>query len=123
MPKANVSVVVQDNSGKTVLYWYDPMTPGQKFDKPGKSPFMDMQLEPKYAEKNSANDGNSEDGGVKISSQTMQNLGIRLEKVTIKSFGDSLSTFILGTNPYSWFCGAIISARCGRPCEQRSENS
>jgi Cu(I)/Ag(I) efflux system membrane fusion protein len=36
-------------SGKQVLYWYDPMYPQQKFDKPGKSPFMDMQLVPKYA--------------------------------------------------------------------------
>ena len=34
---------------KPVLYWYDPMYPQQKFDKPGKSPFMDMQLVPKYA--------------------------------------------------------------------------
>ena len=42
--------VVQDDSGKTVKYWYDPMVPNQKFDKPGKSPFMDMQLEPKYAQ-------------------------------------------------------------------------
>ena len=25
--------VVQDNSGKTVRYWYDPMTPNQKFDR------------------------------------------------------------------------------------------
>jgi Cu(I)/Ag(I) efflux system membrane fusion protein len=25
-------------------YWYDPMVPDQHFDKPGKSPFMDMQL-------------------------------------------------------------------------------
>ena len=32
-----------------VLYWHDPMVPGQKFDKPGKSPFMDMQLVPVYA--------------------------------------------------------------------------
>ncbi len=45
-----LSNVVQDNSGKTVLYWYDPMMPDKKFDKPGKSPFMDMQLAPKYAE-------------------------------------------------------------------------
>jgi Cu(I)/Ag(I) efflux system membrane fusion protein len=37
-------------SGKKVLYWYDPMKPEAHFDKPGKSPFMDMQLEPKYAE-------------------------------------------------------------------------
>lgn len=25
-------------------FWYDPMVPDQHFDKPGKSPFMDMQL-------------------------------------------------------------------------------
>src|SRR5260370_33469140 len=37
-------------SGKKVLYWYDPMKPEAHFDKPGKSPFMDMRLEPKYAE-------------------------------------------------------------------------
>ena len=42
--------VVQDNSGKTVLYWYDPMVADKHFDKPGKSPFMDMQLVPKYKE-------------------------------------------------------------------------
>ena len=35
---------------KKVLYWYDPMAPGSRFDKPGKSPFMDMQLVPKYAD-------------------------------------------------------------------------
>ena len=79
--------VIQDNSGKTVKYWYDPMVPDQKFDKPGKSPFMDMQLEPKYA--NTSSDG--EEGGVAISSQTAQNLGIRLEKVSTKSFGESFS--------------------------------
>ena len=79
--------VVQDDSGKTVKYWYDPMVPDQKFDKPGKSPFMDMQLEPKYA--NTSSDG--EEGGVAISSQTAQNLGIRLEKVSTKSFGESFS--------------------------------
>ncbi|MBA3696144.1 MAG: efflux RND transporter periplasmic adaptor subunit [Methylotenera sp.] len=79
--------VVQDGSGKTVKYWYDPMVPDQKFDKPGKSPFMDMQLEPKYG-----NEGNNgEETGVAISSQTTQNLGIRLEKVSTKSFGESFS--------------------------------
>jgi membrane fusion protein, copper/silver efflux system len=73
--------VVQDDSGKTVLYWYDPMVPAQKFDKPGKSPFMDMMLEPKYAE---SDDQNS---GVGISAQTLQNLGIRLAMVEQKKFG------------------------------------
>jgi hypothetical protein len=35
---------------RKVLYWYDPMVPTQKFDKPGKSPYMDMDLVPKYAD-------------------------------------------------------------------------
>ena len=39
-----------DVSGRPILYWYDPMAPGSKFDKPGKSPFMDMELVPKYAD-------------------------------------------------------------------------
>ena len=33
-----------------VLYYYDPMRPEVHFDKPGKSPFMDMQLVPRYAD-------------------------------------------------------------------------
>ena len=39
---------------REVLYWYDPMVPNQRFDKPGKSPFMDMQLVPKFAPEASA---------------------------------------------------------------------
>ncbi|HTO89281.1 MAG TPA: efflux RND transporter periplasmic adaptor subunit [Thermoanaerobaculia bacterium] len=35
---------------RKVLYWTDPMSPGYKSDKPGKSPFMDMDLVPVYAE-------------------------------------------------------------------------
>ena len=31
---------------RKVLYWHDPMVPGPRFDKPGKSPFMNMQLVP-----------------------------------------------------------------------------
>ncbi|MBI3530221.1 MAG: efflux RND transporter periplasmic adaptor subunit [Betaproteobacteria bacterium] len=63
-------------TGKTVLYWHDPMVPGQKFDKPGKSPFMDMQLVPVYA------DGNGDEGKVTISSRVRQNLGVRSVEVT-----------------------------------------
>jgi Cu(I)/Ag(I) efflux system membrane fusion protein len=60
---------------KKVLYWHDPMVPGQRFDKPGKSPFMDMQLVPVYADSDSA------DGGVKVSPTVQQNLGIRTATV------------------------------------------
>ncbi len=38
------------DTDKEVLYWYDPMVPDKHFDQPGKSPFMDMQLVPKYAD-------------------------------------------------------------------------
>jgi Cu(I)/Ag(I) efflux system membrane fusion protein len=42
--------VEQDRSGKKVIYWEDPMVEGRHFSKSGKSPFMDMQLAPRYAE-------------------------------------------------------------------------
>ena len=62
--------------GRRVLYWHDPMVPGQKFDKPGKSPFMDMQLVPVYADEGGG------DSGVAISSRVQQNLGVRTAEVT-----------------------------------------
>lgn len=52
-PAAAVSPVAEIN-GRKVLYWYDPMSPGSRFDKPGKSPFMDMDLVPKYADEEPA---------------------------------------------------------------------
>ena len=39
---------------RRILYWHDPMVPGPKFDKPGKSPFMDMELVPVYADEEQA---------------------------------------------------------------------
>jgi Cu(I)/Ag(I) efflux system membrane fusion protein len=62
-------------AGKKVLYWYDPMYPQQKFDKPGKSPFMDMQLVPKYADEDA-----TDPGTVSISPTVAQNLGVRTAK-------------------------------------------
>ncbi|HEV6966158.1 efflux RND transporter periplasmic adaptor subunit [Roseateles sp.] len=55
------------------LYWQDPMVPGARFDKPGKSPFMDMQLQPVYADDAAAGG----DAGVRIDARVQQNLGIR----------------------------------------------
>ncbi|MCD7097741.1 efflux RND transporter periplasmic adaptor subunit [Stenotrophomonas sp. MMGLT7] len=57
---------------REVLYWYDPMMPAQHFDKPGKSPFMDMQLVPRYADEASA-----ADDAVRISPALSQSLGVR----------------------------------------------
>lgn len=72
-PSSDASDAAQGGERK-VLYWHDPMVPSAKFDKPGKSPFMNMQLVPVYAD---------EEGGaaVKVSPIVSQNLGIRLATV------------------------------------------
>lgn len=59
---------------RKVLYWHDPMVPSAKFDKPGKSPFMDMQLVPVYGDEEGS-------AAVQIDATLVQNLGIRLGKV------------------------------------------
>ena len=40
----------QANAERKVLYWYDPMHPNYKADKPGKAPDCGMDLVPKYAD-------------------------------------------------------------------------
>ncbi len=43
------TAIEQDDSGKKVIFWYDPMLEGRHFSKSGQSPFMDMKLAPHYA--------------------------------------------------------------------------
>ena len=66
-------------------YWYDPMHPAEHFDKPGKSPFMDMQLVPKYAK-------DAAPGSIAVDSRVVQNLGLRLAKVEQGSFARVVDT-------------------------------
>jgi len=89
MPGKVETQAVQDQSGRKVLYWYDPMKPEQHFDKPGKSPFMDMELAAKYADEVSG----SYAGGkpvVTISADALQKMGVRTEKVTKSEFGGGI---------------------------------
>lgn len=72
------------SSERKVLYWHDPMVPGTRFEQPGKSPFMEMQLVPVYA------DANAVASGVSIDPRMQQNLGIRLASVTRGKSADSL---------------------------------
>ncbi|MDR2825379.1 MAG: efflux RND transporter periplasmic adaptor subunit [Deltaproteobacteria bacterium] len=65
-------------SEKEVLYWYDPMKPDVHFDKPGPSPFMDMDLVPRYA-------GAEAGQGVYIDPAQVQNLAVRTVKVELAS--------------------------------------
>ncbi|MBT9502350.1 MAG: efflux RND transporter periplasmic adaptor subunit [Burkholderiaceae bacterium] len=67
------------------LYWYDPMVPTQKFDKPGKSPFMDMQLVPKFA-----GEDTGDAPGVSVSPQALQSLGLRVATVERATVGASI---------------------------------
>lgn len=63
---------------RKVLFWYDPMYPNTRFDKPGKSPFMDMDLVAKYADEETAD---AAAPGVRIDPTQTQNLGVKTETV------------------------------------------
>src|SRR3984893_15510235 len=94
---------VDPSTAKRVLYWHDPMVPGTKFDKPGKSPFMDMQLVPVYA------DDAPDAGGVAIDPRLQQNLGVR----TTKAVAGSLSSTVeaVGSVAYNERDVAVVQAR------------
>jgi hypothetical protein len=76
-----------ESQDRKVLYWTDPMVPGFKSDKPGKSPFMDMQLVPVYADAQESasaaggrTPGAADDAGattVSVRPEIMQSLGVR----------------------------------------------
>jgi Cu(I)/Ag(I) efflux system membrane fusion protein len=82
-PAADVSAgagKTTEAAGREVLYWYDPMYPGTHFGQPGKSPFMDMDLVPRYA-------GDGDGAGIRIDPAQVQNLAVR----TVKAARGSLS--------------------------------
>ena len=87
------------------LYWYDPMQPSQHFDKPGKSPFMDMELVPKYADQG----GDGQSGGIEIDPAIVQNLGIRLGRVERGPLPQTIDA--IGAVDFNRRAIAIIQAR------------
>lgn len=89
---------------RPALYWYDPMVPAQRFDKPGKSPFMDMQLVPRYAD-----EGGGEQPGIRIDPRLSQNLGLRLARVERREV--SQSVWAPGTVVFNGRDTAIVQAR------------
>ena len=68
-------------TGRRILYYHDPMVPGNRFDKPAKSPFMDMMLVPVYAD-GGGDSGAGEGSTVTVSPRLQQNLGVRTAPVT-----------------------------------------
>lgn len=102
VPAATQAVPVQ--TGRAVLYWYDPMVPAQHFDKPGKSPFMDMQLKPRYAD-----EGGNDAAAVRIDPALAQNLGVRLAAVTRGTLDASID--VTGVIAFNERDVAIVQAR------------
>ena len=90
------------NGGK-ILYYHDPMVPGNKFDKPAKSPFMDMMLVPVYA------DGDSDKGNVTVSSRVQQNLGVRTAEVTEGTLSPQVAA--IGSIAFNERDQALVQAR------------
>jgi Cu(I)/Ag(I) efflux system membrane fusion protein len=102
-PEAGSSSAGPGNSDRRALYWYDPMDPNQHFDKPGKSPFMDMQLVPKYADEGGAS------GGVQISPDIVQNLGLRIVPVELGRFSQQIEA--VGNIGFNQRNVAIVQSR------------
>jgi len=97
------------SEAKTPLYYYDPMVPGQHFDKPGKSPFMDMQLVPRYADPVCPSEGGHTAAGVNVDPAVVQSLGVRLASVQRGAFGESLDA--AGVLDFNQRDVAVIQAR------------
>ena len=75
-------------------YWYDPMRPTEHFDKPGKSPFMDMQLAPKCPDSRApaAPGSANAPGSIEVDSRLVENLGLRMAPVEKGSFARGVDT-------------------------------
>lgn len=101
--QTNDQVIPAAAPARKPLYWHDPMVPTQKFDKPGKSPFMDMQLVPVYGA-----DG-GDDSKVTISPRVQQNMGIRTAVVVRGAIG--AAPVAVGSVAYNERDVAVVQAR------------
>ncbi|MBT9461196.1 MAG: efflux RND transporter periplasmic adaptor subunit [Rugosibacter sp.] len=90
-------------TGKKILYYHDPMVPGNKFDKPAKSPFMDMMLVPVYA------DSDGDGSRVTVSPRIQQNLGIRTAEVVEGTLSPKVSA--VGSIAFNERDQVIVQAR------------
>jgi Cu(I)/Ag(I) efflux system membrane fusion protein len=94
---------VDPATGQKILYYHDPMVPGNRFDKPAKSPFMDMMLVPVYS-------GADVDGGkVTISPRVQQSLGVRTAAVVEGTLSPQVSA--VGNIAFNERDQVIVQAR------------
>jgi len=94
-PQAATQESASAASERKVLYWYDPMVPQQRFEQPGKSPFMDMDLVPRYADEADAGGAPA----VRIDAGITHNLGVRLATVSRGQLARNIEAVgVLGLN-------------------------
>jgi Cu(I)/Ag(I) efflux system membrane fusion protein len=75
---------------RTILFWYDPMHPAYKSDKPGIAPDCGMQLVPKYADETAT--PKMPAGTVKIAAEKQQLIGVRTATVERQSLVRTVRT-------------------------------
>jgi multidrug efflux pump subunit AcrA (membrane-fusion protein) len=73
---------------RKVLFWYDPMNPTVHFDHPGKSPFMDMDLQPMYADQNATNPD-----VISVDPVMVQNIGVVTAAVERRNLTRTINTY------------------------------
>lgn len=100
---------------RQVLYWYDPMVPDKRFEQPGKSPFMDMPLRPRYA------DEEQDSGGVRVSARQQQNLGVQTASAERRTRSSALSGY--GTVVINQHSLRTVVAPSGGVVEQLNINA
>jgi len=101
---AKADAAKADASGRKILYWYDPMVPQHRFDKPGKSPFMDMDLVPRYADE-------ADGGSVTINPRVVQNLGVR----TAEAKTGTLDRRVEAVGAVGWNDRAVVVLQARTP--------
>jgi hypothetical protein len=79
---------------RKILYWTDPMTPGYKSDKPGKSPFMDMELVPVYEDGSTGEPAAGVEGysTITLPQQRQQAIGVQLGKAETRDLTKTIRT-------------------------------
>jgi Cu(I)/Ag(I) efflux system membrane fusion protein len=90
-------------TGKKILYYHDPMVPGNKFDRPAKSPFMEMMLYPVYG------GGDGDTANVAVSARIQQSLGVRTAPVTEGKLAPQLAA--VGTIAWNERDQVVVQAR------------
>ncbi|WP_237174028.1 efflux RND transporter periplasmic adaptor subunit [Paracandidimonas lactea] len=105
----------ESKTDRKVLYWHDPMVPSQHFDKPGKSPFMDMALQPVYADEGGAA------AGIKVDPSLQQNLGIRYASVKREETKEGFDA--VGTTQFDESQADVIQSRVTGYIDQLHANA